>query len=204
MQNLSSYSSNTWTKPRFPLSLPLRPWTTRRGFSESVSSLVVCFHGFTQDSDITVPQWVWILPSRIWADILSTCKIYVNLPEKCYSHEKFRASKMALVVKNLPANAGGATDSGSVPGWEDALQTGMATHSSILAWEVPWTQEPGGLGSTGSQRVEHNWSSLARTHQKFMWLWKSDKYTQKSLVVSNDSTMTKLKMNMISQNYHSS
>ena len=37
------------------------------------------------------------------------------------------------------------------PGWEDPLEKGMATHSSILAWRIPWTEEPGGLQSMGSQ-----------------------------------------------------
>ena len=41
-------------------------------------------------------------------------------------------------------------------GWEDPLEKRMATHSSILAWEIPWTEEPGGLQSMGSQRVRHN------------------------------------------------
>ena len=41
-------------------------------------------------------------------------------------------------------------------GWEDLLQKGMATHSSILAWKIPWTEEPGGLQSMGSQRVRHD------------------------------------------------
>ena len=41
-------------------------------------------------------------------------------------------------------------------GQEDALEKGMATHSSILAWRVPWAEEPGGLQSTGSQRVRHS------------------------------------------------
>ena len=41
-------------------------------------------------------------------------------------------------------------------GWEDLLEKGMVTHSSILAWEIPWTEEPGGLQSTGSQRVRHD------------------------------------------------
>ena len=40
-------------------------------------------------------------------------------------------------------------------GWEESLKEEMATHSSILAWEVPWTEEPGGLESMESQRVEH-------------------------------------------------
>ena len=41
-------------------------------------------------------------------------------------------------------------------GQEDLLEEGMATHSCILAWRIPWTEEPGGLQSTGSQRVGHN------------------------------------------------
>ena len=41
-------------------------------------------------------------------------------------------------------------------GWEDPLEKEMATHSSILAWEIPWTGEPGGLQSMGSQRVGHD------------------------------------------------
>ena len=45
---------------------------------------------------------------------------------------------------------------GSIPGSEDALEKGMATHSSILAWRIPWMEEPGGLQSTGLQRVGHN------------------------------------------------
>ena len=53
------------------------------------------------------------------------------------------ASQVLLAVKNLPANAGGAGNVGSIPG-------GMATHSSILAWRIPWTEEPGGLHSIGS------------------------------------------------------
>ena len=40
--------------------------------------------------------------------------------------------------------------------WEDRLEKGMATHSSILAWESSWTEEPGGLQSVGSQRVGHD------------------------------------------------
>ena len=41
-------------------------------------------------------------------------------------------------------------------GWEDPLEKGMATHSSILAWRIPWTHEPGRLQSVGSQRVRHD------------------------------------------------
>jgi len=42
------------------------------------------------------------------------------------------------------------------PGWEDILEKGMATYSSIVAWRIPWIEEPGGLQSMGSQRIELN------------------------------------------------
>ena len=57
-----------------------------------------------------------------------------------------RASLVARMVKNLPAMQ--ETQVGSLSG-EDPLEKGMATHSSILAWRNPWTEEPGGLQSTG-------------------------------------------------------
>ena len=56
------------------------------------------------------------------------------------------------VVKNLPANAG---DAGSIPGSGRSPGEGNGTHSSILAWEIPWTEEPGGLQTMGLQRVGH-------------------------------------------------
>ena len=49
-------------------------------------------------------------------------------------------------------------------GREDLLEEDMTTCSSILAWKIPWTEEPGGLLSTGSQRIRHDWSDLARAH----------------------------------------
>ena len=56
------------------------------------------------------------------------------------------------MVKNLPAMQ--ETQLQSL-GWEDPLEKGMATHSSILAWRIQWTEEPGRLQSMGSQRVRH-------------------------------------------------
>ena len=58
-------------------------------------------------------------------------------------------------MKNLPINAGNAGDVGSL-GQEDPLEWEMATHSSILAWKIPWTEEPGRLQSMGFQRVGHD------------------------------------------------
>ena len=59
----------------------------------------------------------------------------------------------AQMVKNLPVMQETWVQS---LGWEDSLEKGMATHSSILAWRIPWTEEPGGLQSMRSQTVGHN------------------------------------------------
>ena len=62
---------------------------------------------------------------------------------------------MALVVKNLPANAGDLRDQVLIPGLGSSPGGRMATHSSILAWRIPWAEEPGGLQTMGSQTVGH-------------------------------------------------
>ena len=66
------------------------------------------------------------------------------------------ASQVALVVKTPPANAGEERDVGSIPGSGRSPGGGHVTHSSILAWRIPWTEEPDRLQSIGSQGVEHN------------------------------------------------
>ena len=68
----------------------------------------------------------------------------------------FIASLVAQVVKNLPAMQETRVRSLSRG---DPLENGMATHSSILAWRIPWTEEPSGLQSVGLQRVGHNWTT---------------------------------------------
>ena len=63
------------------------------------------------------------------------------------------------MVKNLAASAGDEEVQVWSLGWEVPLEEGMATHSSILAWRIPWTEGPGGLQSMGSQRVGHHWAT---------------------------------------------
>ena len=83
--------------------------------------------------------------------------LFISLGYKCRSgiaksysrHVRFPGG---AVVKNQPVNAG---DTRSLS-QEDLLEKEMATHSSILAWKIPWTEEPGRLQSMGSQRVGHN------------------------------------------------
>ena len=60
------------------------------------------------------------------------------------------------VVKNPPASAGDSGDGVQALGREDPLEKKMATCCSILVWEIPWMEEPGGLQSMGLQRVGHN------------------------------------------------
>ena len=59
------------------------------------------------------------------------------------------ASQVVLAVKNPPANSGEVKDMGSIPGSRRSLEEGMATHSSMLAWRIPWIKEPGRFQSTG-------------------------------------------------------
>ena len=73
-----------------------------------------------------------------------------------HSINTLRASLVAQMVKNLPTMQ--ETGVWSL-GLEDTMKKGMATHSSILAWRIPWTEEPGRLQSMGSQRVGHDWAT---------------------------------------------
>ena len=60
------------------------------------------------------------------------------------------------MVKNLPANEGNIKDMGLIPESERSPEEEMATHSSILAWRIPWTEEPGELQFIGAQKVRQN------------------------------------------------
>ena len=82
--------------------------------------------------------------SRIWAQLITV-----------------RASLVAQSVKNLPVVQETQVQ---FLGWEDPLEKEMATHSSILAWKISWTEEPDGLQSRGLQRVEHDWVTNTYLH----------------------------------------
>ena len=75
----------------------------------------------------------------------------LSFPGKDSANE---ASEVALVVSNLPANTGDVRDTGSIPGSGRSLEEGTATHFSIIAWRIPWTEEPGRLQSMGSQQSD--------------------------------------------------
>ena len=93
-------------------------------------------------------------------DLIFKMAIWTQLNDIC---KELRASLVAQMVKNLPAMQ--TTWIWSL-GWEDPLEKAMATCSSILAWRIPWTEQPGGLQSMG---VTKNWTQL------------SDKYLLKEL-----------------------
>ena len=84
------------------------------------------------------------------------------------------SSQMAQWIKTPPA-----VQEMQVPslGQEGLLEEGMATHSSILAWRIPWTEETGGLQSTGSQRVRHGWSNWAQTYSPDLRKGASDRHS---------------------------
>ena len=78
-----------------------------------------------------------------------------------------------------------------VQGGEKPLEEGMVTHSSIFTWRIPWTEEPGGLQSIGSQRVGHDWSDLESSTQynlspNFVSLSFAEKHTWDNLQANRD------------------
>ena len=94
-----------------------------------------------------------------------------------------RASLMAQMVKNLPAMQEIQVQS---LGWEDPLKEEVTIHSRILAWRIPWTEEPGGLQSMGSQRVGHDWATNTFTKSQSthclnsgLWEWRKNLPNQK-------------------------
>ena len=96
--------------------------------------------------------------------LISICK-HLNV---CYMPGHVWASLMAQMVRNLPAMPKTQVQS---LGWEDPLEKGMAIHSSILAWRIPWTEEPGGLQSLESQRFGHAWVANTHTHAQRPFLF---------------------------------
>ena len=116
---------------------------------------------------------------------------------------KFRASQVALVVKNLPANAGDVRDQVQSLDWEDPLEEGMATHFSILAWRIQWTEELHGQQSMGSQRVRHNWSDLAAELKEHDWVCLNQGWRGAKLVLVLDFLSKLWKGKFSLQFYHS-
>ena len=79
-----------------------------------------------------------------------SCSIKAIKPEDIFTYRE-KTSLVAQSVKNLPTVQESWVQS---LGWKDPLEKEMATHSSILAWKIPWTEEPGGLQSMGLQELD--------------------------------------------------
>ena len=124
-------------------------------------------------------QWLELHPSTQITGELRFCKLCstANKKKNEASHKKwhivlFHLYEMSKVGNSVVVESRLAFPGGSVAknllvmqetqvqslGWEDPLEKGMATHSSTLAWSIPWTEEPGRVQSIGSQRVGHSWS----------------------------------------------
>ena len=118
-----------------------------------MSFLFLFFKDLTYKWDHMVFVFVWLL--SLSRNIHSChCKWQDFFNDWIIFHYIYKASLVAQMVKNLPA----MQETQVQPlGPEEPLEEGMATHSSILAWRIPWAEEPGGLQSLGSQRVEHDW-----------------------------------------------
>ena len=91
---------------------------------------------------------------------------FCNRRNWSYPSHFWTVAQVALVVKNPPTNAGDIRDAVRSLSQKDPLEEGMATHSSILSWRIPWREEPGGLQSIELQRAGHNWSNLACSRHK--------------------------------------
>ena len=157
------------------MTCPLVPW----GNHPSGSSV----HGILP---ARILEWVAISYlrrcswSRDWTQVSCVSLHWQSdsLPLSHLGSHKPYASLVAQRLKRLPAMRETWVQS---LGWEDPLEKEMATHSSILAWIIPWTEEPGGLQSMGSQRVRHNWAtslSLPRSvlgvhWRDWCWSWNS-------------------------------
>ena len=106
----------------------------------------------------------WILGSGT-AALKGQCIFLLNIPslfsKAIVNFYLLCHARWASLVAQMVESVCSAGDLGR----EAPLEEGRATHSSILAWRIPWTEEPGGLQSIGLQGVEHDWSDLARTYR---------------------------------------
>ena len=141
-----SYLGVPWTEePGAPQSMG--PQRVRRDWSDYAHSP----HPLVNTRSCAWPQWRQTETSDFGAE-----KGFLQAIQAMVASALKMASLVAQTVKNPPAVQ--VTWVRSL-GWEDPVEKEMASHSSILAWKIPWTEEPGGLQSTGSQRVQHDWAT---------------------------------------------
>ena len=110
-----------------------------------------------------------VIPITVWVSRMLPLWCVVISSHKCCTAFPLWASLVAQRLKHLPAMQ--ETWVRSLDR-EDPLEKEMATHSRILAWRIPWTEEPGGLQSTGSQRVRNDWATSLSLFPLYWW-WAS-------------------------------
>ena len=155
-RNYLSWSLNQPPREELGLGVDSRAWT-------EFSPIVAHFHkSFLHINLNNIKIFVWFTLGPRQRHLVSVEK---------------RGFPGGSMVKNPPANAGAMGEVQSL-GWGDPLGEEMATHSSILAWQIPWTEEPGRLQSMGSQRVRQDLATeQACTHISWRDSGKSDLFT---------------------------
>ena len=112
-------------------------------------------------------------PLLLLPQIPPSIRVFSNESILCMRWPKYWSFSFSIspsIYTSFPGGSGGkesachAGDPGSIPGWKDSLEKGMATHSSNLTWRIPWTEEPGGLQSMGQKESDTTeWLTLSYT-----------------------------------------
>ena len=105
------------------------------------------------------------IPELVASHLTTVALEYISVPSMAYLELPWWLSG-----EESACNSGAAQDTVWSLGQQNPLEKGTATHSSILAWKIPWIERPGGLQSTGSQIIGHHWSNLEHTHTAYLTL----------------------------------
>ena len=131
-------------------------WSRRVGHNWATSLSCIDWRRNWQPTPVFLPG-----ESQGWSSLIGCClwgptESDTTEAMQQQQHSMFWASLVAQLAKNPPAMWETWVQSLV---WEDPLEEGMAAHPSILAWRIPWTEEPGGLQSMGLQRIRHDWAT---------------------------------------------
>ena len=157
-----------WETELFQVSCGL--WSN--GFCVSVRKDSPSHEGAACHTDCVLAHLRAVLPDRntsappppLWQDRVSVSPDFFFFPLLKGGYSQWSASPIAQWVKSRPAMQGTQETQVWSLGQEDPLEKEMVTHSNMLAWRIPWTEEHGGLQSLGSQRVRHNWATKPCHH----------------------------------------
>ena len=133
--------------------------------------------------------------SRKWGE-LPSCTVGRYPKTQAYQLSQMNGSAIRLfgrMVKNPPANTGVGRDTGSIPGSGRSPGGRHGNSLQYLAWKTPWTQDPGGLQSIGSQRAGHNWGDLSSiiTRHWFNRLFTQQTFTELSAIFDRKMALGK-------------